>query len=184
MKIARKFEGDDYDNESLYERKDALLTHIANTPGIRYRELLKLSGFSNGVLSYHLTGLEQVSLIRVERKQARKMTRYYPNNVSEIESTILSYLRHPPLRQIILFLLENHQCNISDIVNYTGKAISTISTHLGYLKQGGIISTRRNGQILLYRLTDPELIADVATKYKMRIIDKSINNFIGMVENL
>jgi predicted transcriptional regulator len=181
MKAARKLEED----ESIYERKSILLAHITNTPGIRYRELLKISGFSNGVLFYHLTGLEEAGHIKVQRKQARKITRYYPNNISEIESGLLSYLRHPPLREIILFILENRQCNISDIVNYTGKAISTISLHLGYLKHEGIISTRRNGQILLYRLTNPEVVADVAAKYKMmRVIDKSINNFIDMVDKL
>lgn len=83
METKRKFEN----GESLYERKNILLTHITNTPGIRYRELLKLSGFSNSVLFYHLTGLEEAGLIQVERKQARKITRYYPNNISEIEST-------------------------------------------------------------------------------------------------
>jgi hypothetical protein len=33
-------------------------------------------------------------------------------------------------------------------------------------------------------LTNPELVADVALKYKLRLIDKSVNNFIDMVEEL
>lgn len=181
MKAARKIEED----ESVCKKKNILLTHITNTPGIRYRELLKISEFSNGVLSYHLTGLEEAGLVKVERKQARKITRYYPCNISENESVILSYLRHPTLREIILFILDKRQCNISDIVNYTGKAISTISLHIGYLKDEGIISTQRNGQILLHRLANPELVADVATKYTvMRVIDKDLNNFIDRVDKL
>jgi predicted transcriptional regulator len=172
------------ESESLYERQSILLDHISNSPGIRYRELLKLSGFSNGVFVYHLTRLERAGLIRIERKQARKITRYYSNNIPETESTILSYLRHPPLREIILFILEKPQCNFSDIVNYTGKAMSTISLHLGYLKNGGIISTKRSGQIFLYSLANPELVDIVALKYKVRLIDKSINNFIDMVDTL
>src|SRR3712207_6978752 len=96
MKAAGNLRG-----ESHEERKTILLSLISNVPGIRYRELLKLSGFSNGVLFYHLTGLEQGGLVRVQRKLARKTTRYYPNNVSEIESAILSYLRHQPLKEII-----------------------------------------------------------------------------------
>jgi predicted transcriptional regulator len=71
VKIATNFE-----IESLDERKTMLIDHIANVPGIRYRELLKLSGFSNGVLFYHLTGLEEAGLVRVERKRAKKTTRY------------------------------------------------------------------------------------------------------------
>ena len=172
------------ESESLYERKNVLLDHISNSPGIRYRELLKLSGFSNGVFAYHMTRLEQAGLIRVERKQARNATRYYSNNISETESAILSYLRHPPLQEIVLFILEKPQCNLSDLVNYTGKAMSTISLHLGNLKNGGIISTRRSGQVFLYSLVNPELVAIVASKYKVRLIDKSINNFIDMVDTL
>ncbi len=179
MKTAINFEMD-----SLDERKSVLLEHVTKEPGIRYRELLKLSGFSNGVLSYHLTGLEEWGLLRVERKQARKITRYYPNNVSEIESALLSSLRHKPLREIILFILENHQCNFSDIVKYTGKAISTISSHLCHLKQEGIVSTRRSPHGFLYSLVNPELVANVASKYKLRLIDKSIDNFLDMVEEL
>jgi predicted transcriptional regulator len=116
MNTAGKFE-----NESLDERKSTLLDHIFNAPGIRYRELLKLSGFSNGVLFYHLTGLEEAGLIRVERKHAKKATRYYSNDISEIESATLSYLRHQPLREIILFILDNPQCNFSDIVKYRAR---------------------------------------------------------------
>jgi predicted transcriptional regulator len=170
--------------ESLDDRKTMLVDHISNVPGIRYRELLKLSGFSNGVLFYHLTGLEETGLIRVERKRAKKTTRYYPNNISEIESAILSSLRNEPLREILFFILENHQCNFSDIVNYTGKAISTVSSHLSQLKQEELISIRRSGQGFLYSLANPELVADVASKYKMRLIDKSVSNFIDMVEEL
>jgi len=33
-------------------------------------------------------------------------------------------------------------------------------------------------------LANPELIANVALKYKLRLIDKRVNNFIDMVEEL
>ena len=170
--------------ESLDERKTMLMDQISSIPGIRYRELLKLSGFSNGVLFYHLTGLEEAGFIRVERKREKKTTRYYPINISEIDSAILSCLRHKPLREIILFILDNRHCSFSDIVNHTGKAISTVSSHLGKLKQEEIISIRRSEQGFLYSLANPELVANVALKYKLRLIDKSVNNFIDMVDQL
>jgi DNA-binding transcriptional ArsR family regulator len=62
--------------------------------------------------------------------------------------------------------------------------MSTILSHLHFLKQEGIISTRRKGQSFLYSLATAELVADVALKYKLRLIDKSVNNFIDMVEEL
>lgn len=33
----------------LENRKDILLAHISNMPGIRYRELSRLTGLSNGI---------------------------------------------------------------------------------------------------------------------------------------
>lgn len=167
--------------ESLCERKSVLLDHISIVLRIRYRELLKLSGFSNGVLFYLLRGLEEAGLIRSERKRART-TRYYPNNMSQMDSAILSCLRHRPLREIILFILENNPSNFSDIVKYAGKAISTISSHLAHLKEEEIITSRRSSHGFLYNLANPELVANVALKYKMRLIDRSISNFIDMVE--
>lgn len=74
-----------FEIESLDERKTMLMDHIANVPGIRYRELLKVSGFSNGVLFYHLTGLEEAGLIRVERKRAKNYkilsNQYFRNRI-------------------------------------------------------------------------------------------------------
>ena len=89
-----------------------------------------------------------------------------------------------PLREIVLFILDNHQGILSDIASYTGKSISKVSSHLGKLKQEEIISTRRSGQGFLFSLANPELVANVALKYKLRKIDKSVNNFIDMVDQL
>jgi predicted transcriptional regulator len=43
---------------TIADAKDLLLNHIEQAPGIRYRELLRLTGFVNGVLTYHLAALE------------------------------------------------------------------------------------------------------------------------------
>jgi predicted transcriptional regulator len=41
------------------ESKIILLKHINKSPGIRYRELQRATGFANGVLAYHLNILEK-----------------------------------------------------------------------------------------------------------------------------
>jgi predicted transcriptional regulator len=48
------------------DSKVLLMKHIEQTPGIRYRELLRLTGFVNGVLSYHLTALEEPAEAKCE----------------------------------------------------------------------------------------------------------------------
>jgi predicted transcriptional regulator len=88
--------------------KDVLLTHINNTPGIRYRELLRLTGLSNGALAYHLSGLEKSSQIRVDRQKENRTTRHYSISIPRQESDILRQLRNDVARQIIKVILEHN----------------------------------------------------------------------------
>ena len=53
-------------SSSSTDAKVLLLKHIEQTPGVRYRELLRLTGFVNGVLSYHLAALEKADVIKVD----------------------------------------------------------------------------------------------------------------------
>ena len=66
--------------------KSILLKQINNSPGIRYRELQRATGFSNGVLAYHLKILEKSKRMKVIRYHVRNSTRYYPLNTTAKES--------------------------------------------------------------------------------------------------
>src|SRR6266511_1556889 len=149
--------------EAAADSKVLLMNQIEQTPGIRYRELLRLTGLVNGVLTYHLAALEKANVIKVDRES--RITRYYPVNVSEKESAILKFVRHEPIRQIVLFILEHDMSTFNEIVNHTGKAPSTVSSHLKRLKDAGIISVRY-GEYHLYRLVERDVVAEVLSKYK------------------
>ncbi|MDQ4066167.1 MAG: hypothetical protein M3114_01110, partial [Thermoproteota archaeon] len=69
------------------DAKVLLLKHIKQIPGVRYRELLRLTGFVNGVLTYHLAALEKANVIKVDR--ILRVTRYYPVTISDSETAIL-----------------------------------------------------------------------------------------------
>lgn len=163
------------------DSKFLLVNQIAHTPGIRYRELLRLTGLVNGVLTYHLAALEKANVIRVDR--GPRITRYYPVNVSEKESAILKFVRHEPVRQIVRFILENDMSTFNEIVNHTGKAPSTVSCHLKRLREAGIISVRY-GKYQLYRLVEKDFVADVLSKYKESFVDKVVDNYTEMLEEL
>lgn len=161
--------------------RTTLLKYIEENPGIRYRELLRLTGWVNGVLTYHLSTLERADLVKIDRQS--RMTRYYPLNVPDNESSILKFVRHEPIRQIVLFILENDMCTFNEIVEHTQKAPSTVSSHLKRLREANIISVRY-GEYQLYKLTDKDLVAEVLSKYKASFIDKVVDNYIDMVEEL
>jgi DNA-binding transcriptional ArsR family regulator len=163
------------------DTKAILLRHIEKNPGIRYRELLRMTGLVNGVLTYHLAALEKADVIKVDRQS--RMTRYYPVSISDSESAILKFVRHDPVRQIVLFILDHDLCTFSEIVDHTNKAPSTVSSHLKRLKEAGIISVRY-GEYQLYRLAEKDLVAEVFSKYRASFADRVVDNYAEMVEEL
>src|SRR5919199_5316746 len=132
------------EKDRLSEIQNKLIRFINAQPGIRYRELLRLFGLSNGVLTYHITNLEKSGWIVADRNINNKITRYYPNNIPVEEADIIGHIRNNGARQIILFILDHDSCTFNEIIEYTKKAPSTISWHLKRLKAAGIISVFHN----------------------------------------
>ena len=145
------------------------LTHIKQHPGIRYRQLLRLSGLANGALSFHLKKLKKLKVIKV-KKLGYNTIRFYPAAIKTAESDFLDHLLDSTRRKIILFLLEYNNCKFQEIVHYIDRAPSTTSYQLQRLEHAGIISVRRkpkNNQY--YRLENKSGIIKTATKYKIKI---------------
>jgi predicted transcriptional regulator len=144
-----------------------LLRNIEQNPGIRYRELLRRTGLANGVLSYHLSALEKSDVIKVHRQP--RTTRYYPVTVSDKEYNVLKFVRHKPVRQIMIFLLERDLCTFNEIVDHMQKAPSTVSLHLRRLREGGMISIR-HGEYQHYSLTNKDIVCETLAKYKAALL--------------
>src|ERR671910_1930551 len=159
-----------------------LMKHIEQTPGIRYRELLRLTGLVNGVLTYHLAALERADVIKVNRES--RISRYYPVSVSDQESAILKFIRREPIRQILLFVLEHDMCTFNEIVDHTQKAPSTVSSHLRRLREAGVVLIRHGEYHQLYRVVERDLIAEVLSKYTASFTDKVVDNYTEMLEEL
>jgi predicted transcriptional regulator len=158
------------------------LNHIEQTPGVRYRELLRLTGFVNGVLTYELAALEKAKTIKVDRQS--KMTRYYPVSISDRESSLLKFIRHEPIREILIFILEHDMCTFQEIVEDSEKAPSTVSTHLKRLKEARIISVTYGKHYQLYQVIKGELVAEVLSKYMPSFVDKVVDNYTEILEEL
>src|SRR6266487_3042036 len=82
------------DDEELCDIESKLLKSINAQPGIRYRELLRLFGLTNGVLTYHISTLEKSGQIIVDRNNKSKTTRYYSNYIPVEESGIIGHVRN------------------------------------------------------------------------------------------
>ncbi len=68
----------------------------------------------------------------------------------------LKALGHPVRLRIACGLLR-HRCQVGRIVAQLGLPQSTISQHLGTLREAGIIVPERRGVCVCYRVTDREI---------------------------
>ena len=165
----------------LSDSQSNIFKVINQNPGIRYRELARQTGFANGVITYHLNILEQIGCIN--KFNHSNITRYYPINIPSQDLKILSHLRVPSEKDIILFILDHDFCTFNEIVEYSKKAPSTISWHLKRLCQDGLVAVH-SGDFNLYGIAERELVNLTFEKYKESFTDKVVNNFVDISDEL
>lgn len=68
-------------------------------------------------------------------------------------SEMLKALAHPARLKIVVGLIKD-ECSVSQIQKVLGLPQSTISQHLGILKNAGVIKGRREGTKTCYRVID------------------------------
>lgn len=172
----------------LHKHQQNLINIIEKNPGIRYRELLRLTNLSNGVLTYHLTELAGSNIINVERR--RGVTRYYSVQISSEESRVISHIRNVISRKILLLIIERGSCTLSEIAVLTNKAPSTISWYLQRLLDANIIkkkSTSSDGvyyKSRFYEVVNKILVLDMLSKYVESPFEKVVSNYSEIVEEL
>jgi predicted transcriptional regulator len=154
---------------------------VNEIPGIRYRELLRITGISNGVLSYHLNLLDNSGKIRVNRVNIR-VTRYFSYDVSLHDTYVIGLLRQETSRKIIMYILEKGGCGFNDIIIHTRKVPSTISWHMARLKAANIVKVRKQYEFNYYEIgMDRLLLQDLLSKYKSSFTEKIVDDYIDMI---
>ena len=161
--------------------QDKIVKYVNEIPGIRYRELLRITGISNGVLSYHLNLLDNSGKIRVNRVNNR-VTRYFSYDVSPHETYVIGLLRQETSRKIIMYVLEKGTCGFNDIIIHTKKVPSTISWHLARLKAANIVKVRKQYEFNYYEIgMDRLILENLLSKYKSSFTEKIVNDYIDMI---
>ena len=161
--------------------QDKIVKCVNEIPGIRYRELLRITGISNGVLSYHLNLLDNSGKIRVNRLNNR-VTRYFSYDVSLHETYVIGLLRQETSRKIIMYILEKGTCGFNDIIIHTRKVPSTISWHMARLKAANIVKVRKQYEFNFYEIgMDRLILQDLLSKYKSSFTEKIVDDYIDMI---
>lgn len=186
----------EYLTNTLPKLEQELLLCIDENPGIRYRELMRLIKYPNGVLSYHIDKLEKMDLVNVERKS--RITRFFPRNISNDIMGILGNLRSQTSYEIIKLLYEKGPISQQEIIKNTRKAASTISWQMKKLLDDNIIcikikdfnydenkdlgSNIQGKKTKLYDLLNRNLVNDLFYKTN-KYIDSVVTNYSEIVDS-
>ncbi len=186
----------EYFTNTLPKLEQELILCIDENPGIRYRELMRLIKFPNGVLSYHIDKLEKMDLINVERKS--RITRFFPRNISNDIVVILGNLRSQTSYEIIKLLYEKGPISQQEIIKNTRKAASTISWQMKKLLDDNIICIKvkdfnyvenkdfsnniQGKKTKLYDLLNRNLVNDLFYKTN-KYIDSVVTNYSEIVDS-
>jgi len=164
-------------------RHHQILEIIHENPGLNFRDIMRITGFKNGVLSYYVNKLEKWNKVMVIRKIGN--TRFFPKDVTEFESNLLEMLRRPTPYKIIFQLSKNPTgLTMHDIVNNSGKAQSTISTYLQLLLSKKIVIVRLDEKKKIFMLKNISEFRLIIQKYNFKPVNETIQNFNEMFESL
>lgn len=149
---------------------------IQKCPGIHFRELTRQCSVSTGELSHHLLFLRKINLIKEEKHKHN--VRFFPLGLNDYERSILSHLRNPPSRHIIMALLTFPSLTHKKITEKMGLSASTISWYLEGLKKEGILLVEKKGREKHYSLNDKMEVSKVLIAHRQSFIDSLVDKFI------
>lgn len=160
----------------VVDARIVILKQIGETPGIRYRELVRSTGLSNGTLEYHLRILERTHKVKVDISDGKR-GRYYPIDILANESNIIGFIRNNVSRQIVTFILEHELCTFGEILEHIKKAPSTLSWHLKRLSKAAIISVTYGKEYQLYQVLNSKFVQEILYKYGESFKEQVANGY-------
>ncbi|MBT8251419.1 MAG: winged helix-turn-helix transcriptional regulator [Nitrosopumilus sp.] len=164
-------------------RHNQILEIIHENPGLNFRDIMRITGFKNGVLSYYVNKLEKWNRVTVIRKIGS--TRFFPKDIPESESSLLEMLRRPTPYDIIFQLFKNPDgLTMNEIIKNSEKSQSTISTYLQLLLSKKIIIVRLGEKKKIFVLKNMSEFRYTIQKYNFKPVSKTIQNFNEMFESL
>lgn len=136
----------------MSDRANIILKIITENPGIHFRGIMRKTGFMNGVLSYHLGGLERKKLIVANR--GSRTSQFYPSDIPASDFASIRALRRPTSRSLLLALLYANELSFAHLTRISNRSQSTVSMHLTRLVKDGIVEVRMIGTRKYYSLTN------------------------------
>ena len=166
----------------MTDRNLQLQEIIEKNPGIQFREIMRISGLKNGVLSHYLGKLEKNGIIKVMR--GPRQTRFYSPKITEEQSIAIKALRKQTPRDLLLALVKQDGLEFSDLVKKVGKSPSTVSLYLSQIVQDGLVEIKLEKLHKKYYIKSRHLVDQLIEDYRPRFLEKSVSGFEDIFNSL
>lgn len=164
-------------------RYSQIIQIIEKNPGIKFSEIMRVTGLKNGVTSHYLNTMEKSNRVKVVR--GSRQTRFYPSQTSDLESKIIKNLRRDTPRKIIYCLMLNKQgLEFRKLVNLTGKSASTVSLYVSQLVTDDIVRINELTKKKKIVITNRHLVDQLIENYHPGMLDKPISGLEDIVNSL
>ena len=154
-------------------REEKIILEIQNNPGIRFRELMKMVGITNGIMSYYIQKLEKIGIIFVHRQAG--IARLFTNDINSSEINLIQYLRTSTTKKIMVSLLAEDHLTFKQITETIQMSPSTTSFYLKKLVSSKIVNVSGSFP-KVYSLLMKEKISNLIVLYHPDIVDSASTN--------
>ena len=154
-------------------REEKIVLEIQNNPGIRFRELMKMVGITNGIMSYYIQKLEKIGIIFVHRQAG--IARLFTNDINSSEINLIQYLRTSTTKKIMVSLLAEDHLTFKQITETIQMSPSTTSFYLKKLVSSKIVNVSGSFP-KVYSLLMKEKISNLIVLYHPDIVDSASAN--------
>lgn len=114
------------------------------------------------------------------KRKPRGKTDPHASDASELDAVFAVVARHfsllsEPTRLKILHVICSDELSVSQIVDATGATQTNVSRHLALMHQAGVVTRRREGSAVYYRVDNPafvEICRNVCVQIASRIDER------------
>jgi len=168
----------DSNDEEISENRQLIYEFIKNNPGAHLRMICRKLELAMGATQHHLAILEKSGKIKSRRINLYR--HYYSSEILDVQHALLAFLRQETAKDILIYLIEHPSSTQTDIANFKNFSLPTISWHMSRLVESGIISSRKDGKIIKYDVTDVKSVAALVRIYHPNIWDKLSDSLAEM----
>jgi predicted transcriptional regulator len=132
-----------------------IFERICTEPGIHLHEIARRTGATLSTIRYHCAILERSHMIRVMEEKGFR--RFFQNGgaYSRDELDLLSCLRSKTSSEILRIVMVRPEISRQEIADAIGKSGPSITWHMQRLEEKGLLSIRREGRSVRYRIDEP-----------------------------